>query len=489
VALFERHPRPGFIAHSVDVDAGHGRLRVDVPIRVFYAGYYPTLVKLYAELGVATEAVSYASSFHDERGQLFFRYRNWLAGGGSYSWVAPQDFVGTRGAATRRIVAGALAFRRRAPGALARGELAGMTLGEYLRHAAVPDAFVHGLLLPAVATICTCAYEDALRFPAAVIVDYLARGLTREPVRRAAAGADDVAQRLCMGIRAGTGAGIRAGMHAGAHGGANVGSEVLLAQRLQGLRREEPGAATGSRSSAGAGAGPGPGRGVALRLADGSVRRFHHVVLATQANQALALLDDATAAERAVLAAFSYRPVEVVMHRDARLLPARPSQWSAVNLLVTPGQAQPQSTIWVNAVQPALAASAHRAPIFQTVHPLQAPREELVISHARFERPVVNAASELALQGLARLHAEPARRVWFCGSYAQPGIPLLESAVRSAELAARAVAAAVDAAGDAAGATGAAGERAGAVDAIDGAASGSSAIAAVGAPARPLYST
>jgi hypothetical protein len=52
---------------------------------------------------------------------------------------------------------------------------------------------------------------------------------------------------------------------------------------------------------------------------------------------------------------------------------------------------------------------------------------------------VVQADSVAALAALADLHAEPGRRLWFCGSYAQPGIPLLESAVRSAEVAVRAM--------------------------------------------------
>lgn len=420
VTVYERHAAPGFVAHSVSLPPGlaapGGPARVDVPIRVFYAGYYPGLVGLYAELGVATEPVSYASSFHDGAGELLFRYRNWRIGGASYSWVAPQDLLSRR---ARRIVAGALRFRREATRALAAGELAGRTIGEFVRGLARPgrgvgqaydEAFVQGLLLPAIATVCTCPYEDALRFPAAVIVDYLARGLTREPVRRAVQGADEVARRLCEGI--------------GRRG------EVRLGQALAGLRREVAIAE-----------GPAAG-GVCLRLRDGTVQRFDHVLLATQANQALALLEDASADERRVLGGFTYRPIEVVMHRDERLLPRRRSHWSAVNLLVEPGQAQPQSTIWVNAVQPALAPSARAAPVFQTVHPLRRPREETMLSQACFERPVVDAASERALAGLARLHAEPGRRIWFCGSYAQPGIPLLESAVRSAEVAAARVAAA-----------------------------------------------
>jgi predicted NAD/FAD-binding protein len=96
------------------------------------------------------------------------------------------------------------------------------------------------------------------------------------------------------------------------------------------------------------------------------------------------------------------------------------------------------STIWINAVQPVLRTAR---PLFQTVHPLRTPRAGSVIGQARFERPVVDAASATALTGLARMQAEPGRRVWFCGSYAQAGIPLLESAVGSAH----AVAAALEA--------------------------------------------
>ncbi len=68
--------------------------------------------------------------------------------------------------------------------------------------------------------------------------------------------------------------------------------------------------------------------------------------------------------------------------------------------------------------------------VFQTVAPAQPLRD--VIGEARFERPVVTADSAEAWSGLERLAAQPSRRVWFCGAYAASGIPLLESAVRSA---------------------------------------------------------
>jgi uncharacterized protein len=46
---------------------------------------------------------------------------------------------------------------------------------------------------------------------------------------------------------------------------------------------------------------------------------------------------------------------------------------------------------------------------------------------------VVDMASQANLEALAVLHRDPGRRVFFCGSYAAQGIPLLESAVSSAK--------------------------------------------------------
>src|SRR5690606_31417906 len=55
-----------------------------------------------------------------------------------------------------------------------------------------------------------------------------------------------------------------------------------------------------------------------------------------------------------------------------------------------------------------------------------------VLGRFHFERPVVTIESLAVLESLQQLQREPGRRIWFCGSYAMPGIPLQESAVQSA---------------------------------------------------------
>jgi predicted NAD/FAD-binding protein len=380
VTLYERQARPGFTAASVTAPGSSER--IDVPLRVFYPGYYPTLTRLYQALGVASEPVSYAASFSGADGRLYFRYRNLRWHDQSLGWLAPQDLL--RGPAARQILRGLLRFQRQAVRALQRGALTGHTVGTLVQ--GYPPAFVDGFLLPAICTVCTCTADAARDFPAEVIVDYLARGLLRQSVRRALAGADDVEQRLRQGIPA-------------LHCAAPVRAVQQQAQ------------------------------GVALHLADGTQALFDHVVIATQANQARALLTDEQGAEAPVLVAFRYQPVTVLTHTDAALMPSRRCDWSPVNLRVLPGGAAPESTIWVNAVQPALRGVAD---VFQTVHPQRRPRAGTLIGEAGFERPVVDNSSRAALQQLQALHAQPGRRLWFCGSYAQAGIPLLESAVRSA---------------------------------------------------------
>ena len=71
--------------------------------------------------------------------------------------------------------------------------------------------------------------------------------------------------------------------------------------------------------------------------------------------------------------------------------------------------------------------------------PLFEPAPEQVIARVPLARAVVHAGTRSVQEQLATLHAEADRRVFFCGSWAYPGVPLLESAVRSAQVVAAAL--------------------------------------------------
>ena len=123
------------------------------------------------------------------------------------------------------------------------------------------------------------------------------------------------------------------------------------------------------------------------------------------------------------------------MHRDARLAPAQRASWSPVNYMLSDQHDRPMITIWVNALLPGHDVAA--GPVFQTLNPQVEVDEALVMQRTTLERPIVDGNTAAHVDRLLELHAEPGRRVFFCGSYAARGIPLLESATASSKAVAR----------------------------------------------------
>lgn len=387
VTVFEKHPGAGIMAHGVEAEAG----RIDVPLRVIYPGYYPQLFALLREAGVRVEALDASLSFTDTGGRCFFRYANHGLGGKTLPMVSARALLNPD---AWRIVRDLARFMWQVPGELAQGQLKGLSIGDYLSGKGYSPAFTEGFLIPCFAGINTVSNDHVRATPADVIAGYFSRGFLFSRVYRAVGGASAIASALSRRI-----------------------THARFGASLQGVRRD--------------------GQGVVVQMQDGVEQRFDRVIFATQANQVSHLLRDIRADERAVLEGIRYDKVEVLMHRDHRLAPAQRATWSPVNYMLSDKHDRPMITIWVNALIPSHASTPE--PVFQTLNPQLVPDEALVLQRTTLERPIVDAHSGERLAQLDALHAEPGRRVFFCGSYAANGIPLLESATASAKAIARCI--------------------------------------------------
>jgi predicted NAD/FAD-binding protein len=153
--------------------------------------------------------------------------------------------------------------------------------------------------------------------------------------------------------------------------------------------------------------------GVVVTDTNGDADVYDHVVLATNADQALGLLSDPTAAERDLLGAFRYSRNIAVLHSDESFMPRRRAAWASWNHIGRRGAAADSVcvTYWMNRLQ----GIASDTPLFVTLNPPQTPRARSILHSEIYEHPIFDAKAIAAQRRLWSLQGK--RNTWFCGSY------------------------------------------------------------------------
>ena len=154
--------------------------------------------------------------------------------------------------------------------------------------------------------------------------------------------------------------------------------------------------------------------GVVLALeGGGEVQRFDQVVVACHADQALALLEDPSEAERSLLASFPYQRNEAVLHTDATLLPRRAAARQAWNYHLF-AQPRPATTVtyYLNRLQRLDAPEDFCVTLnlSERIDPAK------VIATIDYAHPVFTQAA-VAAQARHGEISGPARRTYYCGAY------------------------------------------------------------------------
>jgi predicted NAD/FAD-binding protein len=379
VVLFERAPMLGMDAQAIDFSLDQTKLRCDVPPRLFNQTLWPTLSRLYELIGVETIAVAPSKSFGEFKHESHMRFGD--------SLFSHSSFRGLFNRNLHQTVQGARRMRAEVADDLNDSSITKLDFSSYLDLKRYSSTFIERFLFPSLAsTVCTCSYESLRRYPADVILRAMSQLVINSQLFRAKHGAADVVRRLSHAIED-----IRC------H------SEISSASVQNG--RVEIACGTGE-----------------MILAD-------HLVVATQANSASQILPSLDPREREMLDSFEYEEVEIALHRDESFMPPKRRDWSVFNMLTNRTQTAAMCTVWMNQFCPEWNLSS---PILQTITPFEWPDSRFVIGRRKLQRPVVNWRSLAGLKRLSKLHDEPGRRIWFCGSYAGVGVPLLESGVHSA---------------------------------------------------------
>ncbi|WP_067564761.1 NAD(P)/FAD-dependent oxidoreductase [Nocardia acidivorans] len=288
VTLYERDTRLGGHAHTHDVELAPGRrVGVDSGFIVHNDHTYPTLTRLFAELGVQTRETEMSMSVRADAPALEY------AGARGLSGLFPTlRALGTP--RYLRLLAEVPRFHRAAREVLRQAD-SGLTLAEFLRRHRFSGYFTDYFVTPLVAAVWSCEPGMTGAYPA----EYLFRFLDHHGMLSVHG---SPTWRTVVG------------------GSARYVEKI--ADRLDEIR-------TGTAVLA------------ITELADGvlvtdrsTTRRFDAAVIATHPEQALTLLTDPPPLTRAVLSAMPYSVNPAQLHTDESLLPRSQRARAAWNYLV-----------------------------------------------------------------------------------------------------------------------------------------------------------
>ena len=370
VTLFEADSRLGGHANTVLVDQpGKAAIPVDTGFIVYNVRNYPNLVALFEHLDVPTEAsdMSFAASL--QAGRLEYSGSN-LGGlfGQKSNLFRPRFW---------RMVRDVLRFYKQAPALLNDNSLHGMSLGDFLDQNRYSKSFIDDHLLPMGAAIWSTTATDMRAYPLQAFIRFFVNhGLVqlsdRPQWRTVKGGSREYISRLIAEFK----------------------GTIVLDSQIAGIQRSDEGVKVLDRS--------------------GHLSVFDDVVIATHADQALALLADADADERSLLGAFEYTRNAAVLHSDETLMPKRRNVWSSWNYLSEPnsdGTEQLCLTYWMNKLQNIDEAT----PLFVTLNPSRAIDPAKLIRAFDYAHPLFDAKALEAQQLLWSLQGR--RNTWFCGAH------------------------------------------------------------------------
>lgn len=384
VTLVEADERFGGHAHTHTVPTGTapaGEVRVDSGFIVHNERTYPTLLRLFDELGVATRDTEMSLSVHCPECGLEY------AGGRGAGGILAQPGR-LRDPRFVRLLAEVPRFHRRAKAVL-EGRSGGdpeQTWGDFLRQGRFAAYTITHFAVPLVSCVWSAGDRDALDYPARHLFAFLDHhgmlSVGGSPTWRTVVGGSGVyVERLLQRL-------------------AQHGGTALRAAPVTAVTRHED--------------------GVAVRLASGELLNADVAVIATHADDAAQLLADASPQEKTLLGAIGYSRNETWLHRDDSVVPEAERARASWNYRLRGCSAPADHVLvsyWMNRLMGLQTGTGPGSQLLVTLNPQGWVDPDTVLARMVYHHPVftveaVNAAARLREAGGPRLAFAGAHLGW-----------------------------------------------------------------------------
>ncbi len=368
VHVFESEHRLGGHTATMDVHVAGQDWAIDTGFIVCNDRTYPRFLALLEELGVSIQATEMSFSVHNPVTGLQYNGHDFASLFAQRRNAFNPRFLKMLGEIVR--------FNRLCKSALAEGRIdENHTLGQFLQQHRFSDYFASHYILPMAAAIWSATIGEVRQFPIAFFVQFFNNH-----------GLLNVADRPQWYSVVG---GSRAYIPKLSAPYADRVRTQASVQRI--VRSQE---------------------GVWVHALGQEPECFDQVVLACHSDQALAMLEQPSAAEQAVLSAIGYRNNEVVLHTDATMLPPQRRAWAAWNYHLSDEQHSASVTYSMNILQclpaqaPEFCVTLNRS---DDIDPAK------ILGRYRYAHPVFSREMVAAQRRWGEISG--ADRVHFCGAY------------------------------------------------------------------------
>ena len=287
ITVYESAPRIGGHTAIVDIEHDGREYAIDTGFIVYNDWTYPMFIELLDELGIETQPTEMSFSVRCDNSGIEY-------GGNNLNTLFAQRRNLLR-PSFHGMLRDILRFNREAVRDLESGRISpDTTLGEYLEANGYGEAFMFQYLLPMGCAIWSASTDRMIDFPLLFFTRFFKNH-----------GLLSVNDRPQWHVIKG---GSRSYLEPLTR---EFSDSIQLNARVSSVRRRQD--------------------SVELVMANGRTLQYDQVIFGCHSDQALALLADATHAERDALTAIPYQDNEVVLHTDESLLPQRRVAWSSWN--------------------------------------------------------------------------------------------------------------------------------------------------------------
>ncbi len=375
LTLFDKAARPGGHTNTVTVQESGRAVPIDTGFIVFNKVTYPNLCQLFEETGVAIQPSEMSFSVQHRPDGL------------EYNGMSLQKIFAQKRNLFRprfyRLLAQIGRFFKVANASLASGNARNLTVRQYADAHGFDADLLNYYLVPMSSAVWSTHPDEVLDFPAEMLIRFFYNhgflGVqTHHPWFTVSNGSHTYLRKILA-----------------ATGEPRLDAEIVEIS-------ESPDA-------------------VQLRTADGYSDHFDRVIVATHADEALALLAQPDDDQAALLGPWRYQHNAATLHTDASCMPRKKIAWASWNYRMEnspDGNLRATTHYWMNALQ----RVSEEQNYFVSINARGLIKPETILYETDYTHPGFTLDSLATQARLPSLNSRAAKqRVYFCGSYFRHG--------------------------------------------------------------------